>query len=191
LAKANEALADAKKKTSSSANIKITNKALAGVSQSGSAISLGKASSSGKKTTLSQGTVSGKVASAQKQAAEAVAEPLARGSRAGVPKSIAAEQELARERLAVENAKAQAERQAIVSEMTSYINDMNAVLADYDQMDKSITTMRQRLSEAAQNIEKVGGIDGTGGHLKTIKDTFNDQCNHYKTTLSWYNSMKQ
>ena len=190
LAKANEALADAKKKTSSSANIKITNKALAGVSQSGSAISLGKASSSGKKTTLSQGTVSGKVASAKKEAAEAVAEPLARGSRAGVPKSIAAEQELARERLAVENAKAQAERQAIVSEMTSYINDMNAVLADYDQMDKSITTMRQRLSEAAQNIEKVGGIDGTGGHLKTIKDTFNDQCNHYKTTLSWYNSMK-
>ena len=194
LAKANEALADAKKKTSSSSNIKIANKALAGVSQSGSAISLGKASSSGKKTTLSQGTVSGKVASAKKQAAEAVAEPLARASRAGVPKSIAAEQELARAKelavLAAENAKAQAERQATVSEMTSYINDMNAVLADYDQMDKSITTMRQRLSEAAQNIEKVGGTDGTGGHLKTIKDTFNDQCTHYKTTLSWYNSMK-
>ena len=80
------------------------------------------------------------------------------------------------------------EKVNVIEDLKTLISDLQAVLDDYDIINKSLETMEEQTKLALPYDDK---IVGEGGYAQVIRETMNDQCAYYKNSMKYHDEISQ
>ena len=80
------------------------------------------------------------------------------------------------------------EKVNVIEDLKTLISDLQAVLDDYDIINKSLETMEEQTKLAPPYDDK---IVGEGGYAQVIRETMNDQCAYYKNSMKYHDEISQ